>query len=97
MTVRKSGSFEYNTFLLKQNLYCYSILSGDTYASQEANFRICRPMIGKIMVEVCEAIGTVFAKHYIQLPQTHDDWREAAKRFKDRWNLDNCIGTYTFL
>ena len=52
--------------------------------SQQAlslSFRVGKSTVSKILREVCEALYTVLATHYLRLPSTEEEWKQISSEF----------------
>ena len=52
--------------------------------SQQAlslSFRVDKSTVYKILREVCEALYTVVATHYLRLPSTEEEWKQISSEF----------------
>ena len=45
-----------------------------------------------MLLQVCDAIWTVLAPAYVQLPQSPQEWLQKAHKFENRWNYPLCVG-----
>ena len=44
------------------------------------------------ILQICDAIWTVLAPTYVQLPETPAQWLVKAKEFETRWDYPRCVG-----
>lgn len=68
------------------------LATGNSQCSESFNFRVGQSTMSMILREGCSAIWKVLSDHYIQLPQTHDQWKSVANEFLTEWDLPNVIG-----
>ncbi len=68
------------------------LASGDLYPSLQAQFRIHRFTITKIIPQVCKAIVQAYEAELMNPPSTPEGWSEISDRFASRWNLHHVLG-----
>ena len=49
-------------------------------------FRVSKSTVCKILHEVCEALYTALATHYLLPPSTEEDWKQISPEFLELWN-----------
>ena len=62
--------------------------------SQQAlslGFRVGKSTIFKILKEVCEALCTVLATHYLRPTSTEEEWKQICSEFLELWNMPHVI------
>ena len=63
--------------------------------SQQAlslGFRVGKSTVSKILKEVCEALYTVLATHYLRPPSTEEEWKQISSEFLELSNMPHVIG-----
>ena len=66
--------------------------SGDSYKSLSFLFRVAPCTIGRIVLEVCNAILDILQPEFLKTPSSAPEWQEVAKGFGRRWHLRQCLG-----
>jgi hypothetical protein len=67
---------------------------GNSYMSQQFQFRVANNTVGKIVPETCKAIFRALATTgHFKCPTSEADWREVAEGYNDRWNFPNTLGS----
>ena len=68
------------------------LATGDSYRTIAFNYRVGRSTVSEIVSETCNALWDALMDEYMP-PPTAEDFRLTAKRFAERWNFPNCIGS----
>ena len=68
------------------------LATGNTYMSNQFEFRVASNTVCKIVPIVCRAIFRVLAPDYFRFPDTTEDWTEIADQFQEKWQFPNCLG-----
>lgn len=68
------------------------LCTGDTYAGISHLYRVSRSSICNVIEEVCDAIHAHYAEEVLQCPDEPQKWKQAAAKFKDRWQFPHCVG-----
>ena len=67
------------------------LATGASYPTLQHAYRCQRSTISKIVAETCRALIQKY-DHMIKCPNTVEQWRDVANRFKDRWNFPHTLG-----
>lgn len=68
------------------------LATGNTYMSQQFEFRVANNTISKLVPETCKAIFRVLAEDYFKCPSTQEEWLHVADEFMKKWQFPNCLG-----
>ena len=54
-------------------------------------YRVGKSTLSKILKEVCEALYTVLATHYLRPPSTEEEWKQISSEFLELQNMPHLI------
>ena len=67
-------------------------LAGCSQQALSLSFQVGKSTLSKILKEVCEALYTVLATHYLRPPSTEEEWKQISSEFLELWNMPHVIG-----
>ncbi len=77
---------------LKLGLTLRYLATGIEFTEMHNAWRVGLSTVGKVVMEVCEAIIAEFQAEVLVAPRNAEEWRAVARRFEERWNLPHCLG-----
>ena len=77
---------------VKRRALTLRFATGESFRSLHFQFRISRPAISYIVIEVCKAIPKKLGPSYFKVPSSEQERLQIAKQFEEKWNFPNCLG-----
>ncbi|XP_061516009.1 putative nuclease HARBI1 [Anopheles gambiae] len=65
--------------------------TGETFTGLQYMFRVSRPCIAQIVMEVCKCIREAL-RDYVKTPCSRHEWLDISEQFERRWNFPHAIG-----
>ena len=69
------------------------LATGETYKSLMYQYRVSEVSISRFVPEVCQVIIESFMEEYMSLPDSKEKWLSVAKKFEEKWQFPNCVGS----
>jgi len=70
----------------------FVLITGQSQASLSGIFRLGQSTISGIIRETCAALYEVLKDHYLNFPNSQEEWKAVAHDFGEQWNFHHCIG-----
>ena len=69
------------------------LVTGDSYNTIAASYRMSDVTVGRIVRETCKVIfDQLLLNGYLKCPKNPNEWRQTALGFENQWNFPNCTG-----
>lgn len=80
-------------FVFNEIKYCYIlVIAGEVNSCRNYCFRASKPVILKMIADICQKLFELFKDQYVSLPETNEQWINVINGMEHSYNISNCLG-----